>query len=134
MPSSRGSSQHRDCTHVSCVSCIGMRVLYPSRHLGSYVSFASRRGGEEGEGKAGMPMCMTVVGHWSPESGRCSCVPDASSPNCIMLPGMFVLKNVYQDKLQVGEECWLLKGLSSRIILILGSKHSLSSQTGLLTG
>ena len=28
MPSSRGSSQPRDWTHVSCVSCIGRRVLY----------------------------------------------------------------------------------------------------------
>ena len=26
--SSRGSSQHRDQTHVSCVSCIGRWVLY----------------------------------------------------------------------------------------------------------
>ena len=51
-----------------------------------------------------------------------------------MLPGMFALKNVYQDKLPVGEECWLAKGLSSRIILILGSKHALSSHTGILTG
>ena len=29
MPSSRGSSQPRDQTHVSCVSCIGRRFLYP---------------------------------------------------------------------------------------------------------
>ena len=28
MPSSRGSSQFRDRTHVSCVSCIGRRILY----------------------------------------------------------------------------------------------------------
>ena len=28
MPFSRGSSQHRDQTHISHVSCIGMRVLY----------------------------------------------------------------------------------------------------------
>ena len=26
--SSRGSSQHRDCTHVSCLSCVGRRVLH----------------------------------------------------------------------------------------------------------
>ena len=29
MPSSRGSSQPRDQTHVSCVSCIGRQFLYP---------------------------------------------------------------------------------------------------------
>ena len=28
MPSSRGSSQPRDGNHVSCVSCIGRRLLY----------------------------------------------------------------------------------------------------------
>ena len=28
MPSSRRSSQHRDWTQVSCVSCIGRRILY----------------------------------------------------------------------------------------------------------
>ena len=28
MPSSRGSSRPRDCTHVSCVSCTGGQVLY----------------------------------------------------------------------------------------------------------
>ena len=28
MPSSRGSSQHRDQTHISCGSCIGRCVLY----------------------------------------------------------------------------------------------------------
>ena len=28
MPSSRGSSQPRDQTHISYVSCIGRRVLY----------------------------------------------------------------------------------------------------------
>ena len=28
MPSSRGSSQPRDQTHVSCISCIGRRILY----------------------------------------------------------------------------------------------------------
>ena len=35
MPSSRGSSPARDRTRVSCVSCIGRRVLYHERHLGS---------------------------------------------------------------------------------------------------
>ena len=35
MPSSRGSSQSRDWTHVSCISSIGRRVLYHSCHLGS---------------------------------------------------------------------------------------------------
>ena len=34
MPSSRGSSQPRDWTLVSCVSCIGRRVLYHWCHLG----------------------------------------------------------------------------------------------------
>ena len=32
---SRSSSRHRDQTHVSYVSCIGRRVLYHERHLGS---------------------------------------------------------------------------------------------------
>ena len=27
---SRGSSQSRDQTHISCVSCIGRQILYPS--------------------------------------------------------------------------------------------------------
>ena len=36
MPSSsRGSSQPRDQTHVSCISCTGSRVLYHKRHLES---------------------------------------------------------------------------------------------------
>ena len=47
-----------------------------------------------------------------------------------MLPGMFTLKNVYQDKLLVGGG--MLAG--KRIILILGSKHSFSSQMDILTG
>ena len=28
MPPSRGPSQHGDQTHVSCISCIGRRILY----------------------------------------------------------------------------------------------------------
>ena len=35
MPSSRGSSQPRDQTHISYVSCIGRPVLYHQCHLGS---------------------------------------------------------------------------------------------------
>ena len=35
MPSSRGSSQPRDWTYVSHVSCIGRRALYRQCHLGS---------------------------------------------------------------------------------------------------
>ena len=35
VPSSMGSSQPRDRTHLSYVSCIGRRVLYHQRHLGS---------------------------------------------------------------------------------------------------
>ena len=35
MPSSRESSQPRDWTHVSYVSCIGRQVLYHQSHLGS---------------------------------------------------------------------------------------------------
>ena len=34
-PSSRGSSQPRDWTHISYVSCTGRRVLYHQHHLGS---------------------------------------------------------------------------------------------------
>ena len=36
MPSSRGSSQHRDQTHVSYISCIGRQVLY-YYYLGSQI-------------------------------------------------------------------------------------------------
>ena len=32
---SRGSSQPRNWTHISCVSCIGGRILYTVSHLGS---------------------------------------------------------------------------------------------------
>ena len=35
MPSSRGSSEPRDRTQVSCVSCIGRQVLYHQHHQGS---------------------------------------------------------------------------------------------------
>ena len=37
MPSSRGSFQLRDQTHVSYVSCTGRQVLYNQHHLGSPV-------------------------------------------------------------------------------------------------
>ena len=36
MPSSRESSQPRDQTYVSYVSCVGRRVLYLQCHLGSH--------------------------------------------------------------------------------------------------
>ena len=39
MPSSRWSSQPRDQTHVSYVSCIGRPVLYHKCHLGSPIYF-----------------------------------------------------------------------------------------------
>ena len=35
IPFSRGSSQPRDQTHVSCISCIGGWVLYHQGHLGN---------------------------------------------------------------------------------------------------
>ena len=35
MPSSRGSSQPRDRTHISYVSCTGRQVPYHKHHLGS---------------------------------------------------------------------------------------------------
>ena len=35
IPFSRGSSQSRDETHISCVSCIGRQVLYHWHHPGS---------------------------------------------------------------------------------------------------
>ena len=35
MSFSRGSSLPRNCTHISYVFCIGRRVLYHQRHLGS---------------------------------------------------------------------------------------------------
>ena len=36
IPFSRGSSQPRDQTRVSCVSCIGRQILYPLSYLGSH--------------------------------------------------------------------------------------------------
>ena len=35
LPSSRGSSWHRDQTRVSCISCIGRQILLPLCNLGS---------------------------------------------------------------------------------------------------
>ena len=35
MPSSRGSCQPKDLTHVSDVSCIGRQIFYHQHHLGS---------------------------------------------------------------------------------------------------
>ena len=34
-PYSRGSSQPRDQTHVSCIPCVGRQTLLPLSHLGS---------------------------------------------------------------------------------------------------
>ena len=42
MPSSRGSSQPRNPTRISFISCIGRRVLYPLSHLGSPSQLAPR--------------------------------------------------------------------------------------------
>ena len=39
MPFFRGSSQPRNRTHVFYVSCIGMRVLYHSGHMGSLLFY-----------------------------------------------------------------------------------------------
>ena len=39
MPSSSRSSQPRDQTYVSCVSCIGRQVLYHQYHLESQISY-----------------------------------------------------------------------------------------------
>ena len=33
---SRGSSQPRDCTSISCISCIGRQILFPLCQLGIY--------------------------------------------------------------------------------------------------
>ena len=41
MPSSSGSSQPRDQTYVSCVFCIGRKILYHQYHLGSQISYIS---------------------------------------------------------------------------------------------
>ena len=41
--SSKGSSQPRDRTHVSCVSCVGRWVLLPLHHLGSPVYISCMR-------------------------------------------------------------------------------------------
>ena len=35
MSSSRGASQPRDWTCISCVSCTGMQILYPQNHQGN---------------------------------------------------------------------------------------------------
>ena len=42
MPSSRASSQLRDHTRISCISCIGRWILYHQRHLGSPVAWTAR--------------------------------------------------------------------------------------------
>ena len=44
MPSSRGSSQPRDQTHISHITCIGRQVLYPQCHQTS-VQMLSGQGG-----------------------------------------------------------------------------------------
>jgi len=46
MPSSRGSSQPRNQTHISYVSYIGRRILYHYSHLGSptkYYTFPKQK-------------------------------------------------------------------------------------------
>ena len=50
MPSSRGSSQPRDQTRVSSLSCIGKVVLYHQYHLGNPVSHYTERE-KRGEGQ-----------------------------------------------------------------------------------
>ena len=40
IPFSRGSSQLRDQTRISCISCIGRWILYHKHHLGSPQIFA----------------------------------------------------------------------------------------------
>ena len=35
--SSRGSSQSRDQTHLSCISYVGRRILLPLSHLGNHI-------------------------------------------------------------------------------------------------
>ena len=49
MPSPRGSSQPRDQTHISYVSCIGRGVLYHQHHLGSPAIYINQKltGNEE---------------------------------------------------------------------------------------
>ena len=39
MPSSRGSSQPRDQTHISCLTCIGRWILHHECHLGTWFIF-----------------------------------------------------------------------------------------------
>ena len=41
MPSSRASSQPRDQTHISYISCVGRQVLYHYHHLGNPLTFLS---------------------------------------------------------------------------------------------
>ena len=41
MPSSRESSQSRDRTHVSCVSCTGRQVLSPAKEIILFLPFQS---------------------------------------------------------------------------------------------
>ena len=42
VPSSRGPSQPRDQTCISCISCIGRRLLYHQRHLGSPLCLSNK--------------------------------------------------------------------------------------------
>ena len=58
MPSSRGSFRPREQTHVSFISCIGRRVLYHQRSLGS-PNGASRNAGEEGTWEPEKPEAPT---------------------------------------------------------------------------
>ena len=70
IPSSRGSSQPRDRTRISCIFCVPRQILYPLSYLGSsinwvqsflsgcfrsFVPYSSRCGGKEREGWEGLP-------------------------------------------------------------------------------
>ena len=59
IPFSRGSSQPRDWTHVSCVSCISRQIILPLSHLGSYL--LQRIFPTQGSN----PHVLQILNHWA---------------------------------------------------------------------
>ena len=59
IPFSRGSSQPRDWTHVSCVSCISRQIILPLSHLGSHL--LQRIFPTQGSN----PRVLQILNHWA---------------------------------------------------------------------
>ena len=97
MPSSRGSSQPRDWTHVSCISSIGRRVLYHLCHLGS--SFKVSDG-----------MKLAREGMWT---RRYLSISKTERMGCVPLPGttcsweIETNEKLWYQSLQLVSKCWL---------------------------